>query len=69
MKRKLIFIIQKRCKPTSVLGKRKRDTITENNKRGKNMTVLGKRKRDNYDSEPVKKPYIEDLYYFYWMLF
>ena len=32
-------------------------------------TILGKRKRHVYTVSIIKKPCIEDLYYFYWILF
>jgi hypothetical protein len=70
MKRNLIYI-QTESKRGKYQGeKRKRVNIFYNIKKSKiNESVLGKRKRITYAPETSKKPYVEDLYYFYWMLF
>jgi hypothetical protein len=70
MKRDLIYILQesKRCKNQG--DKRKRVNIFFNKKKQKlTETILGKRKRLSNSADTSKKPYIEDLYYYYWMLF
>jgi|SaaInlStandDraft_5_1057022.scaffolds.fasta_scaffold594498_1 hypothetical protein len=70
MKRNLIYI-QTESKRGKYQGeKRKRINIFFNIKKHKiDESVLGKRKRITYVSDTSKKPYVEDLYYFYWMLF